>query len=77
MPSEITTQINTATSTINDTISALENKNNNFKINEYGDDVDISEEEDNGISIDVTTTFSKYFDSNELRNQEEEITFRH
>jgi hypothetical protein len=25
-------------------------------------------------SIDFTTTFSKYFDNNELRNQEEEIT---
>jgi hypothetical protein len=44
------------------------NNNNSFEINEYGDDVDISEEEDNGISIDFTSTFSKYFDNNELRN---------
>jgi hypothetical protein len=50
------------------------NNNNSFEINEYGDDVDVSEEEDNGISIDFTSTFSKYFDNNELRNQEEEIT---
>jgi ribosome-interacting GTPase 1 len=51
-----------------------ENNNNSFEIDEYRDDVEISEEEDNGISIDFTSTFSKYFDSNELRNQEEEIT---
>jgi hypothetical protein len=44
------------------------NNNNSFEIDEYGDDVEISEEEDNGISIDFTSTFSKYFDSNELRN---------
>jgi hypothetical protein len=50
------------------------NNNNNLEINEYGDDVEISEEEDNEISIDFTSTFSKYFDSNELRNQEEQIT---
>jgi hypothetical protein len=50
------------------------NNNNSFEINEYGEDVDVSEEEDNGISIDFTFTFSKYFDSNELRNQEEQIT---
>jgi hypothetical protein len=50
------------------------NNNNSFEINEYGDDVEISEEEDNGISIYFTSTFSKYFDSNELTNQEEEIT---
>jgi hypothetical protein len=50
------------------------NHNNNLEINEYGDDVEVSEEEeDNGISIDFTTTFSKYFDNNELRNHEEEI----
>jgi hypothetical protein len=45
-----------------------------LEINEYGDDVDISEEEDNGISIEFTTTFSKYFDNNELKNQKKEIT---
>jgi hypothetical protein len=50
------------------------NNNNNLEIDEYGDDVGVSEEEDNGISIDFTSTFSKYIDSNELRNQEEEIT---
>jgi hypothetical protein len=48
------------------------NKNNNnqnsLEINEYGDDIDVSEEEDKGISIDFITTFSKYFDNNELRN---------
>jgi hypothetical protein len=43
------------------------NNNNSFEINEYGDDVEISEEEDNGISIDFTSTFSKYFDTNELK----------
>jgi hypothetical protein len=50
------------------------NNNSSFEINEYGDDVDISEEQDNGISIDFTSTFSKYFDSKEIKNQEEEIT---
>jgi hypothetical protein len=43
-------------------------------MNEYGDDVDVSKEEDNGISIDFTTTFSKIFDNIELRNQEEQVT---
>jgi hypothetical protein len=52
------------------------NSNNSFKINEYGDDVEISEEEDIGIPIYFTITFSKYFDNNELRNQEEEITLK-
>jgi hypothetical protein len=44
------------------------NNNNNLEINEYGDDVEISEEEDNRTSIDFTTAFSEYFDNNELRN---------
>jgi membrane-bound lytic murein transglycosylase len=47
--------------------------NNSLEINEYGDDVDVSEEEDNRFSIYFTTIFSKFFDNNELRNQKEEI----
>jgi hypothetical protein len=33
------------------------NNNNSFEINEYEDDAKISEEEDNGIPIDFTSTF--------------------
>jgi hypothetical protein len=50
------------------------NNNSSFEIDEYGDDVEKIEEEDNEISIDFTSTFSIYFNYNELRNQEEEIT---
>jgi hypothetical protein len=45
----------------------VKNNNNNDVANKYEIDLDVSEEADNGISIDFTSTFSKYFDNNELR----------
>jgi hypothetical protein len=64
----------TSFNTFNNNNNNNSNNNNSLEINEYADDVNISKEEDKGIYIDFTTTFSKYFDNNELRNQEEKIT---
>jgi hypothetical protein len=52
------------------------NNNNNDVAYEYEIDLEDedSEENDSKASIDFTSTFTKYFDENELRNQEEEIT---